>query len=147
MRTRQKARLEATAQTSEEAEDFLSLGITGEEKDGAERDKTITSKPVKDGGSLQAGKKASDPEVSLCSSLDPGPTPSLYFSCDPDKMLDTLLAPKTRTRVKGQHVGVGLGGTKEDFVITADFERKECAPPLSLSRHAKKKMNQVHTIL
>lgn len=86
-------------------------------------------------------------KVSLASSLDPGPKRDLYFTCDPEKMVERLLAPQG----KGASSGVGrIGGsamsTEEvmrSSVITPDFEQKESAPPISQSKHTRKKLVKV----
>ena len=116
MRTRQKARLEAAAQISE------GPSVVDEEE---------STKPK------QFSDESSD-TVTLSSSLNPGPTPDLYFSCDPNKMLDTLLS----TGLRGSQVS-RVEEVLKDCVITADFERRDCAPPISVSKRQQKKINQV----
>lgn len=125
MRTRQKARLEVEAAAS----DFLNLGVSEE---NATKDEVGTRPSASDHAA-----------VSLSSCLDPGPQPDLYFSCDPDKMADSLLAPYPGVKGYHQHIGTREKEVMKDCVITPDFERKECAPPISLSKHERKKINQV----
>lgn len=79
------------------------------------------------------------PVVSLSSCLDAGPAPDLYFSCNPDKMVEGLLAPTPR----------GLEGLVEEnavmkhCVLTPDFEKRESAPPITISKHTQKKLAKV----
>lgn len=145
MRTRQKARLEASAaQISEEASDFLSLGSV--EKGKTEPQKNGVSSTGKDllaTLSQTNDKKPSSLTISLSSSLDPGPKPGLYFTCDPDKMADRILAG-----VKGcPQAGTREKEVVQDCVITPDFEQKDCAPPISISKHERKKINQVFDLV
>lgn len=163
MRTRQRARLEAVAlaAVSEEAgnlqcvdEDRDESGSKDrDESDSKDRDESGSDEEIMPGSpnlpQLLAIEK-SDPDHVVA--LDPGPQPDLYFSCDPDKMLDNLLVPLTRRRHgEGGLRGKGKGGLKairqeevmKDCIITPDFERKECAPPITISKHAHKKIVKV----
>ena len=81
--------------------------------------------------------------ISLSSSLNAGPQPELYFSCDPDQMLHSLFTSHTRGIVGG-----GRGEEEEVMrkcVITADFEKKERVPPITTSKYARKKLTKVST--
>lgn len=139
MITRRRAKLEAAA--------ALGAGENGSEKIGG----YVTLGTVAEDDSLigHASKNSSAPAVSeglpssvesLCSALDPGPTPDLYFSCDPDKVLQDLLAPRVTL---GSRRGREEDAVMKDCVITPDFERRECAPPITTSKHAQKKVAKV----
>lgn len=146
MRTRQKAKLEAASLGSEkelepeEAEKgYIALdNVTGDECPPAESQSDDPTDPPTQQG---AAKKQPGQVISLSSSLDPGPAPELYFSCDPDKMLQGLLGPRASIEQRGQqrdHEPV-----MKDCVITADFEKLECAPPMTVSKYTRKKMAKV----
>ena len=88
--------------------------------------------------------------VTLASELEVGPLPGLYFSCDTDEMVDRLMAPRTKGRtqvVTGRGCRGESGSSQETImkksVVTSDFERKDCAPPISQSRYAIKKLKRV----
>lgn len=137
MRTRQKARLEAAAGTPE-ASGFLSLSGEAEEDEVA----SPPASPRPHSVAVPVQLPEPDHVVTLSSSLQVGATPDLYFSSNPDKMLHSLLAPDTR--VRGQpRPGGGEEEIMKNCVITPDFECKESAPPISLSKFKRKKLNQV----
>lgn len=80
------------------------------------------------------------PGLSLSSCLDAGPAPDLYFSCNPDKLVEGLLAPTPR--------GIGTSRLEENpvmkhCVLTPDFEKRESAPPITISKHTQKKLAKV----
>lgn len=160
MRTRQKARLEAAAQNSAEPIGYLSSEDVVNKVESTKPVLQGSSKELGDFLSLKEKEKTKDPvipqtskqsrdvssgTVTLSSTLNPGPTPDLYFSCDPNEMLDTLL----NTGVNGSQPSGGIRekDIMKDCVITADFERRDCAPPISVSKQQQKKMNQVWSLV
>ena len=92
---------------------------------------------------------AVDTERSLSSSLLAGPEPELYFSCDSDKLVQGLLLPHVAMQQVGGsgQVHKATGNDHEevmkDCVLTTDFERKECAPPITISKYVRKKLAKV----
>ena len=82
--------------------------------------------------------------MSSASSLDPGPRPDCYFSCDGEEMVSQLV---TQGRQRKEKSWFGEGQRCEDVmkksVLTADFEQKECAPPMFRSKYAIMKEKQV----
>lgn len=158
MRTRQKARLEASRRKSipEEVEEYIGLdvnstapvpsgvgGVTAPLDDVTAPDTLARALFAPD--LVLPTRSSAGNLVSLSSSLDTGPAPELYFSCDADRMVHRLLAPRLP-------LGAGLAGNKspqqevmKNCVLTPDFEKRDCAPPLSVSKHQRKKLAKVCT--
>ena len=87
--------------------------------------------------------------VTLASCLDPGPKPESYFSCGGDEMITQLLAPHKRGREEKAVVGWSKDGPVcEDImkksILTPDFEQKQHAPPIHLSKYALKKQVYIY---
>ena len=79
------------------------------------------------------------PVVSLSSCLDAGPAPDLYFSCNPDKIVEGLLAPAPRDPGTSREEDPVM----KHCVLTPDFEKRENAPPITISKHIQKKLAKV----
>lgn len=149
MKTRGRAKLEAAALDSklekgseEIIEEYITLDTVAKDANlvtGVSDDVPSHSSP----GELSSGPipEGQSSVRSLCSALDPGPTPDVYFSCDPDKVLQDLLAP--RVALGGRREGGGEESVMKNCVITPDFERRECAPPITISKYARKKVAKV----
>ncbi len=137
MRTRQAAKLEAATSRSEGSGSVdETCHVFGSEKDA--------SPQLPDVITVNNSGDSKHQLLSLSSCLDPGPQSDLYFSCDPDmEVEDNVLPPHTqRSKVAVPHKGV-----RKDCVISPDFEQRECAPPIKISRYAHKKMAKVCRVL
>ena len=148
MRTRRSAKLEAALSTSSSVEtkgdgsaigDFISL----EKKDENVMDlDTEKVEPPSSPPDISFETNKPNHIVKLASELDPGPQPQLYFTSDPDKMVTALMgSSRCEKRVCSQKQAPK--DLLKKSIITSDFERKECAPPISQSRYAVKRMKKV----
>lgn len=77
----------------------------------------------------------------LASSLQPHMEESPYFSYNPIKTSDTDDVKQKRTLCHNE-----VDSLLKKSVITSDFEKKECAPPISQSRHSLEKSRKVWCI-
>jgi hypothetical protein len=155
MKTRQRAKLEAAAAVQDSklekesvspAEDYITLVNTDVSVEVC--DDPPEQHPA--GGGESSSSSQEQPGVmsgvvSLCSALDPGPTPDAYFSCDPDKVLQGLLG--TRGAAQLERRGGEEEAVMKHCVITPDFEKKECAPPITISKFARKKLAKVQLVV
>lgn len=129
VRTRRTAKLQTT-QGSEEESSFSDKKEDTFLPDILTLDKQSTSAKLED-----------DVAVDLASSLDPGPLPQLYFSCDPEQLESRLLGGhSTRSRSRLETVEEEV---MKKSVLSADFEQLECAPAMTQSRYAISKMRKV----
>ena len=74
----------------------------------------------------------------LASSLQPHLDESIYFSYDPVKAKDTDASKQKRTLCHNE-----VDSLLKKSVITSDFEKKECAPPINRSRYSLEKSRKV----
>ena len=157
MRTRRTAKLEAAASCETSTLTRLKGRATETSLEGGQEDETVGHVSSEKEGGHVSGEEDDGEECpvlpdmltlrkiprSLCSSLDPGPQQDLYFSCDPNVVVDSVLPPRTLRSKVGSNIG-RRQDMRKDYVITSDFEQKECAPPIKVSSYARKKAAKVY---
>lgn len=111
-----------------------------QESNGIQPDIMTLETPRTHQGRSKSSNKSHRPDM-LSSSLKPSLTEPLYFTYSRKKGI-------TSSRAGGRSSAVTWGDTEEEevmkkSVITADFEKRETAPPMHVSKYAKARARKV----